>query len=613
MEDAMDLRAKKGKKDKIRSLRSRLILMMVVGWLVPVTIIFVFITVSYRDSIIAKTESILEGSLKNLAYSISFKMNEAIQISKKVSYEKELEEAWKEYSKNNINQRKLYSSVIGALNSKFHNDKRFVMSCFYFTDSCDNLYFTSREADRYSIYRSEVHQEALNISEQNSSDAFVKVMNGRVYIIRNLYTVTGYQKFGTLTVEMNTSVMLEDTNASQEMNFFINEASPQATIFNTPFLEDMDTIYKKMGDCFQVDASNRATIIKEENYAAVLYQKNDRDFDLGTFVILDQEKMYSDLEKLYTIITNIWLIIIPILIFLFLFLRLNITVPMKKMIKIAKEVRKGNIGAQLDVERMPNLEFEELKVSFNKMSAELKNLFDYAYNEELARKDAKILALQSQINPHFLNNTLEMMNWQARMSGDITVSKMIEALGTLLDYSMDRDNKRMISLAEELRCAEAYFYIISMRFGQRLTVEKQVDESLLQHQVPQLILQPILENAVVHGVETIKKGQIWLNIYKEGSNIVLQVINTGKDMTEDDVKRVEDIINGRYKPENSAPGKHVSMGIRNVNERIQLIYGEEYGLTVKPLKEGQTVSQIIIPMERKIDNKKEQMYKNLMS
>lgn len=93
-----------------------------------------------------------------------------------------------------------------------------------------------------------------------------------------------------------------------------------------------------------------------------------------------------------------------------------------------------------------------------------------------------------QINPHFLNNTLEIMNWQARMSGDITICKMIESLGTVLDYHMDREDKRVIRLSEELRCADAYFYIISMRFGKRLVVERKIDNGLLQAMVPQLIL-----------------------------------------------------------------------------------------------------------------------------
>jgi two-component system sensor histidine kinase YesM len=194
-----------------------------------------------------------------------------------------------------------------------------------------------------------------------------------------------------------------------------------------------------------------------------------------------------------------------------------------------------------------------------------------------------------------------MMNWQARMAGDVTVSKMIEALGTLLNYSMDRSNKKMINLAEELRCVDAYCYIISMRFGKRLKIEKEVDGELLQLQVPQLIMQPLIENAVVHGVETVKSGTIQIKIYKEGENAILQIINTGKDMTQEDINRVEHILNGRHEQNGAKDilhdNAHESMGIHNVNERIKLIYGEEYGLTIKPIGEGETASTLTIPIE----------------
>lgn len=267
---------------------------------------------------------------------------------------------------------------------------------------------------------------------------------------------------------------------------------------------------------------------------------------------------------------------------------------MRIMVDAAQSLEKGDIGMQVEGAPMPNSEFEVLKNSFNKMSSKIKYLFDVAYSEKLARKDAKIIALQSQINPHFLNNTLEMMNWQARMAGDVTVSKIIEALGTLLNYSMDRSNKKMIHLSEELHCVDAYCYIISMRFGKRLKIEKEIDNDLMQLEVPQLILQPLIENAVVHGVETVKSGTIWIKVYKDGQNAILRIINTGKGMSEEDIKRVAAILEGRYEADQK---RHESLGIYNVNERIKLIYGEEYGLLIEPDGEDRVVSTITLPLE----------------
>ena len=190
-----------------------------------------------------------------------------------------------------------------------------------------------------------------------------------------------------------------------------------------------------------------------------------------------------------------------------------------------------------------------------------------------------------------------MMNWEACMAGDVAVSKMIEALGTLLYYSMDRSNKKLINLSEELRCVDAYCYIISMRFGKRLKIEKEVDESLLQVHVPQIILQPLIENAVVHGVETVKSGTIQIKVFKEVDDAVLQIINTGRTMNSEGISRVEAILSGTYVQNTEEKAVHKSMGIRNVNERIKLIYGEEYGLTIQPIGENETASTIKIPLE----------------
>ena len=287
------------------------------------------------------------------------------------------------------------------------------MSCFYFTDNKDKLHFKSRERERNSFYKKEVHDIALKISEQNTSDVKVKVINGSIYIIRNLYTTTGYKKYGTLTVELNKELLFEDSNMNNNVNlaFFVNNIDSVVLAGDQLLSTDMEDIFIKLQDTYTDTSNNKTTILKEGKYAAVLHEIKNSDYHLGAFSILDQKVMYTELEKLNNLMIYTLVIIIPILICLYMFLRENITVPMLKIISFAKDVRKGNIGAQMEDKNMPNLEFEELKTSLNKMSLELKNLFDYGYNEELARKDAQIIALQSQINPHFLHNTLEMMNW----------------------------------------------------------------------------------------------------------------------------------------------------------------------------------------------------------
>ena len=281
----------------------------------------------------------------------------------------------------------------------------------------------------------------------------------------------------------------------------------------------------------------------------------------------------------------------------YFYLSRQIEHPLKRLMDASKEIKDGKFGSVIDGEQMPNMEFDSLVSSFNAMSLQVKHLFDTVYMEKMATKDAQIAALQAQINPHFLNNTLEMMNWQARMNNDIEVCKMIESLGTVLDSSMNRRNDRLVRLADELRCGDAFLYIMSMRFGQRLKVERNIDESLQQIYVPQLILQPLLENAIKHGIEKVSSGTIWLEIYRDGANVNIDVINTGKPLTETELVRIQKIIAGTCRLDKSEPGVHTSIGIYNVNKRISLIFGAEYGLKVMQTEDGRIVSRIVIPLE----------------
>ncbi len=584
---------------RIFSLRRTLLLLVVILWMIPVSILYIFMTVSYRNNMIDKTTELMEEGLKNFTYFNAQRIDEAIDISKKTSYELIIEKAWRKFEGQKISKSELYRQITGHLTSKYYNDNRFEIAVFYLSSEPERIYYTKQKESKYiDIYKNEVAKEAQLITEQDTSDAHIRVINGKLYIIRNLYTTTNYTKFGTLILELNKDKLIDGffLNKDYELAFYINNSDSFITFDQRLNEQSHAGIIHMLKTKYSNDVNRRTWEFRKRPYTGMIYQQKYDDFHFGGILVVNDQIVFSELQDLYRVMFLITLVIIPVFIYMIYFISHHITKPMGIMVDAAKSLEQGAIGMQLEGGSMPNTEFEVLKASFNQMSSEIKYLFDYAYSEKLARKDAKIIALQSQINPHFLNNTLEMMNWQARMAGDVTVSKMIEALGTLLNYSMDRSNKKMINLAEELRCVDAYCYIISMRFGKRLKIEKEVDQSLLQLEVPQLILQPLIENAVVHGVEKVKSGTIWIKVFQKEERVYLQIINTGKEMSEEDRERVRGILDGRPEQGDERVGGHRSLGIRNVNERIKLIYGEEYGLTIEPITMEETASTITIPL-----------------
>lgn len=589
------------KEKEPKSLNKRLLTFMILCWLVPIAIFFVSTTISYQQGIIEKAEGLMEDKLTNVVSFVFIRVSDAISFCQRPSYDKTWENSWSGFV-NGVKTRSEYlQEVSNSLKGKFNTDERFDMYAFYRYGSVNPDCYSSRIGIPYSNYVEVIQPHFIDIMDTDSSYTCVRVVDERIFIIRNLYTTTNYQRYGTLVVELNRNQVFKDVPPDFQQNMMVCIEDSSSIMDFTDFDEESSRmeLAEELRRQYDGKSNQKISRVENEKYNGYLLQVQYENYHIGVIIFAKRMELYSGLYELYTIVLLMLLLFIPIMIYGIHFVRRQIQMPIDRMMKASKRMEEGEIGITVGDRSMPNSEFQYLKESFDSMSLQVKYLFDYVYDEKLARKDAQILALQAQINPHFLNNTLEMMNWQARMSGDAVVSKMIESLGTVLDYRMNRSNVKEIHLAEELQCTDAYFYIMSMRFGQRLQIEKEIDDELLYIMVPPLVLQPIVENAIVHGVEAVMNGAIHLKIYHDEDHVYFQVRNTGKEFTEEAKRRIEAMLSGEEDQIPKNPGHHTSIGIRNVNQRIKLVYGEEYGLTIKQDEEFVTISTITIPYKER--------------
>ncbi len=190
---------------------------------------------------------------------------------------------------------------------------------------------------------------------------------------------------------------------------------------------------------------------------------------------------------------------------------------------------------------------------------------------------ARSVALQSQINPHFLFNTLDTIKWTAiRLTrGNNDVSIMLSSLSDLLRLSTDSD-RHLIPLINEIQHAQKYIDIIRYRYRDKVEVNWDIPEHLHQCQTIQLSLQPLIENAIYHGIKpTRQKGNIWISGRSIGASMMIEVRDDGKGMEEAAIER----LNEGLREEHDLSGKHI--GLQNVNQRVKLIFGDHYGLTVQ--------------------------------
>jgi two-component system sensor histidine kinase YesM len=253
------------------------------------------------------------------------------------------------------------------------------------------------------------------------------------------------------------------------------------------------------------------------------------------------------------------------------------------------EVADGNMDHRLRLETGDEL--ERLGDGFNYMMLRLKELMEDNYQQGIRRKEAELNALQAQINPHFLYNTLESINWEAMMmtGGSNKVSEMVTALSDLLRLSISH-GKEIVPFGDEINHVKNYLFIQKERYSDKFDVEWYIDSSLYQHRILKLILQPLVENAIYHGIE-LKKGRgiIRIEASVEGAHMLIQVIDDGIGMSEEQLAIVRDSL----KRDDGALNRGI--GIRNVNERIQLYYGKAYGLHLFSEQGKGTTIQVRLP------------------
>ena len=276
----------------------------------------------------------------------------------------------------------------------------------------------------------------------------------------------------------------------------------------------------------------------------------------------------------------------------------DIITPINKLVEGMKKVERGNKHEDIELDRSDELGY--LSESFNRMSKKIDYLVNRIYKEEIALKEAEIKALQAQINPHFLFNTLENINWMAQLNGVPEISETVSALAKLIDGSIGRGD-RTISLREELEYIDNYTTVLKNRYEDKFEVIKILDDGLMDKKIPRLLIQPLVENAVKHGIgKSRRKGIIRLEAFREEGHIVFEVEDNGMGMTAEELealnKRLQEdelILEG-----NGAVPARKSIGLENVNRRIKLLYGSSYGVKIESSYDEYTKVTVRIPDEQ---------------
>lgn len=555
------------------SLRTKLLRIILLCWVLPIAIILTVAGILLRSNYERNLRSQLETDAGYVLRQEELLLDAVFESSKAVSYDGAVRSAYRDYLQNG-DRTALYRGVSEYLSQTFARDERFqAVFVSFWEDLKIYPYIMSSGIRGYSIPRN-YHRsvEPLLLEEMSEADTAIRILvyDSELYVARNLLD-SSFRPYATVVMLCDKSGLLSSFDS-------IRGAGGVTLLLDDLMLDEAGTL-------------RQAENTESPDVDVLCYDGDLDGHRLQLQVKTEPFDILADIPELRVAVTGVVLLVLPLLLVMILLFRRQVTRPVETLLDATDRLQGGERGFQISDEAK-NKEFERIYRHFNAMSSELQNQFERSYLEQQALQQARVKALQSQINPHFLNNTLEVINWEARLAGDERVSEMIEALSVMLNAALGRDGRSRIPLREELSYVDAYLYIISQRLGERLVISREIDEELLELPVPRLILQPLVENAVEHDLAQHRGGALSVRAYRVGDEMVLETEHDGSLSREDQESIREMLVSSVVDTEISG-----QVGLRNVRQRLELLYGQAGRLSIEQSAEERILAQVRFPIE----------------
>ncbi len=580
-----------------KSLRWSMVGRLLFGWFFPLFMLILIIVFFVEVNSHQQVEHTIMTSLEKTTQIMCMQIQDCETASKNASYMAVITQGYEDLMAGG--RRNTFRKVV----EKFLQQQyRYNVNCrtaeLVMLDDPEERFFTINYSSggnfrAVNFFYDTAKDKILEMARDLDTGTTLVGVEGNVYMIRNLVT-SKFEPYAVLALELNPDSLMKSYDGiwgyENALVYWNGELLMDGAGSELEWKEE----YLTENIAKQLEKETEIYVRGNRWKSSHAYRRiNMYDGTMMVMVSIDKGVTHAAMSTLEYLFILLVLFMIPLIVQMMRFFHNKVTVPLKQLITASNAVREGELGIQIE-NKEDNEEFWQVKDSFNHMSTQLKNQFDKIYLEEIALRDAKIMALQSQINPHFLNNTLEIINWEARLNGNYKVSGMIEALSTMLGETMNRKEEQFHSIAEEMAYADAYLYIIKQRFGTKFSCTQHIDERLMNVQVPRLIIQPIVENAVEHGMDISRQGKLEIRLYeREDGYLSIEVEDNGH-LTRADQEKIDRLLSPNAE---LSKEKRVSLGIRNVDQRLKMIYGADCGLFITCNDKEHTVSTILLKID----------------
>ena len=552
------------------SLRFQIVFILLLCYMIPTIVLGIFARHILLGSVQKNVESALVSNAKYAWNTTVQNLDRIVALGQEAVYDEELANAWNQWRSSAISNAEFLRLSRNYLDQQFGRDRFFTFAAFIPAGSDGLLISNPAGQSAASDFFRENGSLVSHAAESLDTRSLFTGSGEQMCFIRNVLNLR-MENTGTLVFGLNRNQVLEPLITLQSgwkanMSLLVDEYG------------DRETDWTSLPEGF--------TDLPQENTLRYVQSETGDHYDLHLLLALNRAEQYHELYTFRNLTLLLYLLLIPILLLIVLFVRRRITRPIGMLADASRRIEAGELG--VTVPMRGGDELGDLGVAFSNMSVRLRELIEKTYRGEIELKNAQIQALQSRINPHFLNNALETINWEARMEGSETIENMVSALSVLLNATLGRKNRRVVTLREELEVAEGYIFFIQQRFGDSLTITRDIDPEAETCIVPLLTVQPVLENAVDHGIAPAGEGTIRILVRRTDHCLRIQIANTGRGLDTEDRERIDAALSGES-------GESNHLGLANIASRLRLLFGPQAVLTVIGAPDEETVVEIVIP------------------
>ncbi len=412
-----------------------------------------------------------------------------------------------------------------------------------------------------------------------------KSLENVIVLSRVLNNLDTLQPLGIVLIQLSPQFLAEELNKVKLMEseaLYIVESKSKKIVNRSSGIYD-EKVVRQLIDRLE----NQESIYQKDGKRLHVLGENISNTNLNIVSVVDFNEIARTLNYFKTIMKIIIGTAVILDLMLSSLISTYITRPIKVLEENMRKVEPDVLNGKISMDGKD--EIANLSRTFDRMMERINRSIVEVYNEKLMRKESELNLLQAQINPHFLYNALDTINWMAIANDEEEISRMLIALSKIFRLSLS-SGKKHATISNEIEHVKNYITIMEQRYPYFIDIQYAVDEKLLNQPCAKTILQPLVENAFVHGFkDKIETGKIYIRAESQNNTIILEVQNNGYPA---DLERIKEIL------DDQSPDRE-SFGIFNVHSRMKIMYGDEYGLDYNVNTQGDTIARIKFPMQKR--------------